>query len=129
MWLLTCTLLKSVFVFGIIPDRIFPHSDWIWTRITPNTDTFCAVFLTDFLFLHPLKIWENLSFSSDGFRGCKCLPFYQITKNLQFILTHFRPTFPFNTPWKHQKTIGFPMFSEDVKIWKFSAVFGKSVKS
>ena len=26
-------------VFGVILDRIFPHSDWIGTRITPNTET------------------------------------------------------------------------------------------
>ena len=26
-------------------DRLFPHSDWIWTRITWNTDTFHAVII------------------------------------------------------------------------------------
>ena len=30
-------------VFGVILIRIFPHSDWIRTRITPNTDTFHVV--------------------------------------------------------------------------------------
>ena len=30
-------------VFGVILVRIFPHLDWIRTRITPNTDTFYAV--------------------------------------------------------------------------------------
>ena len=30
-------------VFGVILERIFPHSDWIRTRITPNTYTFYAV--------------------------------------------------------------------------------------
>ena len=30
-------------VFGDILVRIFPHSDWIRSRITPNTDTFYKV--------------------------------------------------------------------------------------
>ena len=30
-------------VFEVILILIFPHSDWIWTRITPNMDTFHAV--------------------------------------------------------------------------------------
>ena len=30
------------YVFGVILVRIFPHSDWIRGRITPNTDTFYA---------------------------------------------------------------------------------------
>ena len=30
-------------VLGVILARIFRHSDWIRTRITPNTDTFYAV--------------------------------------------------------------------------------------
>ena len=33
----------EVFIFGVILIHIFPHSDWIRTRITPNTDTFYAV--------------------------------------------------------------------------------------
>ena len=30
-------------VFGVFLVRIFPHSDWMRTTITPNTDTFHAV--------------------------------------------------------------------------------------
>ena len=30
-------------IFGVFLVRIFPHSDWIRTRKTPNTDTFHAV--------------------------------------------------------------------------------------
>ena len=30
-------------IFGVILVRIFPHSDWIRTRITLNTDTFHAL--------------------------------------------------------------------------------------
>ena len=30
-------------------------------------------------------------------------------------LTHFWPMFPFYTPWKHQKTKGFLVFSRDIK--------------
>ena len=30
-------------------------------------------------------------------------------------LTHFRPMFPFYTPWKHQKTFGFLVFSGGIK--------------
>ena len=33
----------KVSVFGVILVRIFPHSDWIRNRITPNTDPFYAV--------------------------------------------------------------------------------------
>ena len=32
------------------------------------------------------------------------------------ILTHFRPMFHFYTPWKHQKTGGFLMFSGDIEM-------------
>ena len=32
-------------VFGVILVRIFLYSDWIRTRITPNTDTFYAVYI------------------------------------------------------------------------------------
>ena len=32
-------------VFGVILVRIFPYSDWIRTRITPNRSTFYAVCL------------------------------------------------------------------------------------
>ena len=32
-------------VFGVILVRIFLHSDWIQTRITPNTNTFYAVLI------------------------------------------------------------------------------------
>ena len=41
----------KVSVFGVILVLIFPHLDWIkknrkiWTRITPNTDTFYAVII------------------------------------------------------------------------------------
>ena len=34
---------KKVYIFGVFLVRIFPHSDWIRTRKTPNTDTFHAV--------------------------------------------------------------------------------------
>ena len=30
-------------IFGVILVRIFPHLDWLQTRITPNTDNFYAV--------------------------------------------------------------------------------------
>ena len=33
----------KVSISGVILVRIFQHSDWIRTRITPNTDTFYAV--------------------------------------------------------------------------------------
>ena len=37
-------------------------------------------------------------------------------------LTHFQPVFRFYTPWKHEKTGGFLMFSSGIKInigWKW----------
>ena len=46
-------------------------------------------------------------------------------------LTHFWSMFPFDTPWRHQKTLGFLMFSGDIKwehqlekdkLWKFLEV-------
>ena len=46
-WKLMVALINTawkVSVFGVIPVCIFPHSDWIRTRITPNTDTFDALF-------------------------------------------------------------------------------------
>ena len=35
-------------LFGVVLVLIFRHSYWIPTRITPNTDTFHAVFFVDF---------------------------------------------------------------------------------
>ena len=44
-------------------------------------------------------------------------------KELQFsTLTHFRPMFPFNTPWKHQKTFDFLVFSKGIKWEHWSEV-------
>ena len=37
------TYTQKVLVFGVILVLIFPHSDWIRTRTTPNTYTFHAV--------------------------------------------------------------------------------------
>ena len=45
-------------VFGVILVRFFPHSDWIRTRITPNTDTFHAVSTTNFQYLIEKFIYE-----------------------------------------------------------------------
>ena len=41
-------------VFGVILVSIFPHSDWIRTRITPNTDNFYSViqFYRQFLIIN-----------------------------------------------------------------------------
>ena len=32
------------------------------------------------------------------------------------LLTHFQPMLYFNTPWKHQKTGGFLMFSRGIEV-------------
>ena len=48
----------KVSIFGVILVLIFPHSDWIrkvMTRITPNTDTFHALFF--FFIIHFILIW------------------------------------------------------------------------
>ena len=42
-------------VFGLILVRILPHSDWIRTRITPNTDTFYRAIDKDSYFCSPLS--------------------------------------------------------------------------
>ena len=68
----------KVSVFGVILVRIFKHSEWIprvslriqsecgkiWTRITPNTDTFYIVLPT---YVHPHSL---------GFKQCKLRYFY-----------------------------------------------------
>ena len=41
-----CTAWK-VSVFGVFLVRIFPHLDCIWTRKSPNTETFHAVMVTE----------------------------------------------------------------------------------
>ena len=41
----------KLFVLGVFLVRIFPHSDWIRTRKTPNTDTFQAVKTISFQFV------------------------------------------------------------------------------
>ena len=33
-----------------------------------------------------------------------------------FLLTHFQPMFHFYTPWKHQKTFSFLMYSAGIKV-------------
>ena len=43
IWNLYLTAWK-VSVFEVILVCIFPHSDWMRTKITPNTDTFYTVF-------------------------------------------------------------------------------------
>ena len=57
-------------VFGVILVRIFPHSNWIRTRVTPNKDTFYAVknvcnlnllILCTWLFELSIQIRENIT--------------------------------------------------------------------
>ena len=55
---IVCTAGK-VSVFGVFLVLIFPHSDWIWTRKTPNTDTIHAV-LVDLLV--KLALWDSVAF-------------------------------------------------------------------
>ena len=38
-----------------------------------------------------------------------------MTLSIGAILTHFRPVFPFYTPWKHQNAFGFLVFSGGIK--------------
>ena len=40
-----CFWIIGVSIFGVILVCIFPHSDWIQTRISSNMDTFYAVFI------------------------------------------------------------------------------------
>ena len=35
-------------------------------------------------------------------------------------LTHFSPVLHFYTPWKHQKTKGFQMFSGGIEMWHWT---------
>ena len=43
-WYVSRITAWKVSVFEVILLCIFSNSDWIRTRITPNTDTFCAVY-------------------------------------------------------------------------------------
>ena len=45
--------------------------------------------------------------------------FYCDDLNQKFRLTHFQPMFHFYTPWKHQKSSRFLMFSEGIKMEHF----------
>ena len=63
--------------------RVLPECEKIRTRKTPNTDTFHAVTERDH--------WQEM---------LGTLP-----------LTHLFPMHSFSTPWKHQKTLQFLMFS------------------
>ena len=44
-------------------------------------------------------------------------------------LTHFRQIFPFYTPWKHQKTKGYLMFSGGIKweVWPEMGLYMKII--
>ena len=48
---------RKVSVLGVILVHIFPHSDWIRTRITSNTDTFYVVTFTGFF---SMFAWSSL---------------------------------------------------------------------
>ena len=48
-------------------------------------------------------------------RQSKIIIIYRRSSLLHFFLTHFMPLVSFDTPWKHQKTSGFPMFSGGIE--------------
>ena len=77
-----------------VTHRIQSERGKIRTRITPNGDTFYAV-----------KIYLNFRPSLVRFSE----PFRTIIKP-------FWPMLPFYIPWKHKKTLSFPVFSGDTKL-------------
>ena len=64
---------REVSVFGVFLVRILSHSDWIWTRKTPNTDTFHAVFATSVPFFGQEKLWRLCIFPKYGIFGLDSL--------------------------------------------------------
>ena len=52
---LDISLQEKVSVFGVFLARIFPHSNWIRTRKTPNTDTFYVVYMIIISGMHYLS--------------------------------------------------------------------------
>ena len=87
--------------------------------------------------LHLIKLWASAcKFTKSNtllwffFTFFELNKWYQITQSVSFWnngkigvlwvdLNYFWPMFPFHTPWKHQKTKGFLVFSGDTKweLW------------
>ena len=61
---------------------------------------------------------DQVKFVEDGLFKAVFHKFYVVHSWipwLKYYLTHFRPMFHFNTPWKHQKSSGLLMSSGDIK--------------
>ena len=73
-------------------------------------ETLAQVFSWEFceIFKEHLFIWNT--FGGCFYFFCIVLIYYVICS-----LTHFWSMFPFYSPWKHQKTFGFPAFSAVIK--------------
>ena len=60
-----------------------------------------------------LQDWRG----SDHFMDAMCCRVKDYFQVICFVCsTHFWPMFPFYTPWKHQKTCGFLLFSRGLKM-------------
>ena len=99
----------EVSVFGVILIHIFPYSDWIRTRITPNTDTFyavqiCRLFLNfklafQIFLMHESRFFVILTeFKWDCKLPTKNLCWFLVTEQPFLPMTDkdFFPIFPFS---------------------------------
>ena len=96
-------------VFGVILVRIFPHSDWIRTRITPNTNTFYPVIFR----WNASYLVKNLVF----FHAITAKkPLREKCPNMEFFLAHIFP---------HSGSVSLRFQSECEKIrTRKNSVFG-----
>ena len=82
-------------VFGVILVRIFPHSDWMQTRITPNTGTFQTLFIPREKIMEStnkqkktysrkfINVWNRYSFNNKHFNVVSRLIWYRVVAERQ----------------------------------------------
>ena len=98
---------------------ILPHFLWVWK--IPEISGWYRGFIS--------KLWNYfLLVYLIIFLLFMLSYFFRVIKSLKYnCLTLFWPMLPFYTPWKHQKTFGFLVFSRDIK-WEHWPEMGWAFK-
>ena len=114
-------------VFGVILIRIFPHSDWIRSRITPNTDTFYAVKLVKIavkLILNflPKLLHMNTDYLRTVYCGFICLTSAIFNENLHCFV-HF--TLHKKMKFSIKVSVAIPLESADLVTYTEKILNGK----
>ena len=125
-----CSLIKYYIFFGQKP-KVLTNRHKFWSYISHwrsflNKFLMFCLFSSDLMVLIYSSIWLCLINFCILFLG-----------NWRLLITHFRPMFPFYTPWKRQKTFDFLTFSGGIErehwpemglISYFSIIFYITIK-